>query len=172
MKALFDTLPPLPDLFGNPVLRDFHEVVPGPAIDWAPQTPGWYLLTAIFAALTLRMAFRYYRRWLRNRYRREALRELAVLHRGGEIDPAAINALLKRTAMVASSRPEVAALTGADWCRWLAAQIDHKPLNDQVLACFGDALYGSGATADIALNDLFAEARHWLQHHRDDHAPA
>ena len=49
------------------------------------------------------------RRHRRNAYRREALRELE------EADAADISAILKRTALVAFPREQVASLSGAAW---------------------------------------------------------
>jgi hypothetical protein len=168
-------LPPLPDLFGNPLLRDFSEILPGPHINWLPQSPGWYVLGAGLGVAVLRWLIRTLRLWLRQRYRREALKRLAVLAAEPQLSVAALNALLKTTAMVAASRDEVAPLAGSAWTQWLAARAE-PTANAKLLAChLGDALYAPSSlidTADASNSRLVAAARWWILNHRDDHEPA
>ncbi len=63
-----------PALLDN--LHDFYQPPP-PA--WTPQTIGWYFLFAIAGLLLLWAVAHLIRAWLANRYRREALNELALL---------------------------------------------------------------------------------------------
>lgn len=91
-------------------LHDFYQPPP-PA--WTPQTIGWYAVFAIIALLVAWAIVHVVRSWLANRYRREALRELATL------EPAQFSALLKRTALAAWPREQVAALNGEPWLRFL-----------------------------------------------------
>ena len=57
-------------------LHDFYQPLP-PA--WTPQTIGWYVLFAVAGLVVLWLVVHTVRRWFRNRYRREALHELALL---------------------------------------------------------------------------------------------
>ena len=91
-------------------LHDFYQPAP-PA--WTPHTIGWYCLFAIAGMLTLWLAIRGARRWLHNRYRRRALRELALL------PPEQFSTLLKRTALAAWPREKIASLTGDAWLNFL-----------------------------------------------------
>src|SRR5947208_329006 len=78
-----------------------------------PPAPGWWIVTAAgvaSAAILLATAIARHRR---NAYRRQALRELAV------IDARGISALLKRAALAAWPREPVASLTGSDWLAFL-----------------------------------------------------
>jgi len=91
-------------------LHDFYQPAPP---SWMPQTIGWYVLFALLAVALAWWAFRVIRRWRANRYRREALRVLPAT-------PASqLSALLKRTALSAWPRQDVAALTGASWLAFL-----------------------------------------------------
>lgn len=157
-------LPPLPPFFGNPSLTDFAEVVPASTIDWLPQTPGWYLLAIWLAWVAGRRGLAALRRWRRNRYRREALRRLDAAGTA----PRNINTILKLAAMEASSRAEVAALSGAEWTRWLAQRTPEPVLSEASLAALGTALYGPEPATPCP--DLAAEARTWIRQHRDAHA--
>lgn len=96
-------------------LHDFYQPPP-PA--WTPHTIGWYVLFSILGSFALWMVFRSVRRWLANRYRREALRELELLPR------TQLSSLLKRTALAAWPREKVAALTGDAWLNFLNTTAD------------------------------------------------
>jgi hypothetical protein len=95
-------------------LHDFYQPQPP---SWRPQTIGWYVVFAIAALLLLWLCIYLIRRWHQNRYRREALTELAHL------EAVHFSALLKRTALSAWSREEVASLIGPAWLRFLDSSV-------------------------------------------------
>jgi Domain of unknown function (DUF4381) len=99
-------------------LHDFYQPQPP---SWRPQTIGWYVVFAIATLLLLWLALHLIRRWRQNRYRREALTELA------RIEAAQFSALLKRTALSAWPREEVASLSGPAWLRFLDSSVQ-EPL--------------------------------------------
>jgi len=106
-------------------LRRLHDVVQPPPVSWAPQTIGWYVLFALAGLLLLWGCVALVRRLLRNRYRREALRELAALEAGAGEDASraaalrALPGLLRRTALAAWPREEVASLSSEAWLAFL-----------------------------------------------------
>lgn len=91
-------------------LHDFYQPVPP---SWIPQTAGWYIVFAVAGIALIWIAVREFRRWNRNRYRREALRELS------NVSIEQISALLKRTALAAWPREHVASLSGNAWLAFL-----------------------------------------------------
>jgi len=91
-------------------LHDFYQPPPP---SWMPQTAGWYVVFGLFFLLAAWIAWRVFARWRRNRYRREALRELE------HADVFAIPVLLKRTALAAWPRKDVASLSGESWLHFL-----------------------------------------------------
>ncbi|HEX4987063.1 MAG TPA: DUF4381 domain-containing protein, partial [Burkholderiales bacterium] len=95
--------------------------------------------------------WRWHRRREANRYRREALAELARLE-----DVAGIPPLLKRTALAAWPRKEVAALSGAQWVAFLRAS---GPLADLL----DDAEYSG---VPVPGEQAKAAAQRWIQEHR------
>lgn len=92
-------------------LHDFYQPSP-PA--WTPQTIGWYVVFVLFSLLIVWLIFHTVRHWMRNRYRREALRELAAT------SPDQFSTLLKRTALAAWPRERVASLNGEAWLTFLS----------------------------------------------------
>ncbi len=92
------------------------EPIPEPeAVSLFPQTQGWVWLGALVVALLFVLARRGLRAYQANGYRRAALREV---DRIGS-DPIALAAILRRTALTAYPRADVASLFGADWLAFL-----------------------------------------------------
>ncbi len=165
--------PPLPDAFGNYALGDFVEVVSPPAIDWLPQTPGWWVVGAVIAVLVLRKVWQRFKFWYRNRYRREALARLARLRSaagtGSEL-VRELNTLLKLTAIAANAREQVASLTGAAWPEYLNAQCESPTFNSTLAPLLASGSYGNPDIDDVQRAQLFDSATVWIRQHRDYHA--
>jgi len=184
LSALLSGLPELPERFGNPLLRgSLVEIEALGAINWVPQTLGWYALALLLVGWSGRRLWHWTQRWRRNRYRREALRRLKRVQSLPNLE--AINTLLKLTAMVASSRKEVAPLTGQGWCLWLQSRAPEPIFSSSSMELLGKSIYQGGtndATPPMdkhtentlnqnALNTLLGEVERWILTHRDDHAP-
>ncbi|MBY7660466.1 DUF4381 domain-containing protein [Vibrio atlanticus] len=61
------------------ILRDLHDVAIPDSVSWAPQTIGWKILGVILLLATLYLTYRLVLRWWKNRYRKEAIKELMLL---------------------------------------------------------------------------------------------
>ncbi|MEZ7978263.1 MAG: DUF4381 domain-containing protein [Myxococcota bacterium] len=88
------------------------------AISWVPQTYGWGLVVLTLVLGLTCIALRGYRVWRRQAYRRLAETELSEIAR----DNARLThlpALLRRAALSAFPRQEVANLHGSEWIDWL-----------------------------------------------------
>ncbi len=96
-------------------LIDLLEEVPEPPpIAMTPQTPGW-IVVGVVGGLLLFFLFRWaWRRWKANAYRRAALSALDTA-----TSPTEIAAIVRRTAMMAFPRADVAGLTGDRWLAFL-----------------------------------------------------
>ena len=98
----------------GPDLSQLHDFCQPPPASWMPQTIGWYVLFTLLLAGAVFSVVQAIRRWLNNRYRRDALHEIELA------DAAQVSEILKRAAMVRWSRRKVASLTGKDWTDFLA----------------------------------------------------
>ena len=142
-------------------LQNLHDiVVPPPAPFWLPA-PGWSLLLGLFIVLVAFLLIRAVLLYRRNAYRRAALAELRLAAAGPEPLPL-IAALLKRTALAAYRREEVASLTGETWVSWLA-RTGGRAVPAPVEAALKQGLYGGAATDPKALSDF---AGSWIRRHR------
>lgn len=103
-------------------LRGYH--LPEPP-SWWPPAPGWWLLAACLLALVAAVAWWLLRRRARRAAARAALRELdelrARLRTGADTSglAPALSRLLRRYAISAFPRRDVAALTGDAWLGFL-----------------------------------------------------
>ena len=137
-------------------LRDIAEPV---SVSWWPLAPGWWVLIAIsFVALAI-YGYRTWQLWKANAYRRSALAELQTASTDADI-----SAILKRTALCAYPRINVASLAGEDWCRWLA-----KTSGTQLLSSVSERLlagfFGDDSTRTNELTDF---ATRWINNHRTE----
>lgn len=149
-----------------PQLLDLmHDLVEPDPVAWTPQTVGWLVAALWLAAMVLLVSRRAYLSWRRNRYRRAALAELKTIKaRAEQGEPAAapLAALLKRTALAAYPRREVASLYGAEWARFLRQSARYSRSVERSADDLAAAAYRPDA--DVAA--LIKPARRWIEAHR------
>lgn len=189
-------------------LDKLHDIlVPAPA-PWWPPAPGWYWVFGLAAVIGAVLLWRAVARWQRNRYRREALAQLAQIealietrietridaridsnipmqldarilardaqartHAPNALTPdAAMAVLLKRTALTAYTREQVASLTGPAWFAFLD-NTGGTRFSDGLGAALARANYhcdsGSGErAASECIADVANEIRRWIAQHR------
>jgi hypothetical protein len=152
-------------------IADLKDIPPPPPVSYMPQTAGWWVLLGVMLLVALVIAFIRWCRWWRNRYRREAVAELAVIEQA-IADPAqragalaAIPVLVKRTVLAWAPRQEVGPMSGEAWLRYL----------DQTYPAGGfvqgpgqklDALaYGGGEIGSDDLAALMSLLHQWIDGH-------
>ncbi len=141
-----------------PQLLDLmHPLVESEAAVWTPQTVGWLVAGLWLVAVMLLVARKVYRAWRRNRYRRAALAELNGIESAGSLA-----VLLRRTALAAYPRTEVASLFGAEWADFLRRSCP----GDRVVDESADALAIVAYRRDADVDALIRPARHWIRGHR------
>jgi hypothetical protein len=140
-------------------LSNLRDLVLPPAVALWPPAPGWWVVAAVAVVSTAILSVAAVVRHRRNAYRREALHAL------DNVDPGGISTILKRAALAAWPREQVAALTGAAWLAFLDrtgrtnAFTQGAGRHIEALA-FGGTI--EGASADAAR----AAARAWVRGHR------
>ncbi|QDG78737.1 DUF4381 domain-containing protein [Labrenzia sp. PHM005] len=140
-------------------LIDLLEPVPDPApISMMPQTAGWLWLGAILLVF-IGVGYWKFLLWRRKTaYRREALAELATCPN----DPQRLAELLRRTALSAYVRQDVAALHGPDWLTFLDHAYGGTGFSDGPGKAVAEAPYKK--TGDGA--DLKPLIRTWIKTHK------
>lgn len=139
-------------------LGKLHDFYQPPPPSWAPQTMGWYVVFGLLFLLAVWVAWRVFARWRRNRYRREALWEL---ERAGV---SAIPALLKRTALAAWPREQVASLSGEPWLQFL--EIHYKAFSKDQGQHILDLEYRDATLEPEEERKVRHAAADWIRRHR------
>ena len=143
-------------------LSHLADIVVPPPVPWWPPAPGWWILaTGCLAALAMSAAVAL-GRYQRNAYRRAALAELAAVNVDGPAAAAAISAVLKRVALVAYPRSEVASLTGAAWLAFLDRAGATTDFTSGLAASLTKATKGGAIQSSAA---VLAAARRWVRRH-------
>nr|WP_246238025.1 DUF4381 domain-containing protein [Pseudomonas akapageensis] len=151
-----------------------QELALPPAVSYMPQTWGWWLLVALALLAGLLWAARVYWQWQRNRYRREALAQLAQL-RTALGDPAQqlgalrqLPELLKRVALSMPGAPAVGHLGGADWQAFLE-RTSRAPLPRDFAPQLADLAYAPELRLQAIANEqgqqLLTLCTRWVETH-------
>jgi len=137
-------------------LSNLRDIVAPPEVALWPPAPGWWILLAGGIAMVAIFAGMIVARYRRNAYRRAALVALDTADAGD------ISTILKRAALAAWPRAEVASLTGADWLAFL----DRTARSDVFTRGAGrdlETLAFGGAGDKQA---VLTAARSWIRRHR------
>jgi len=162
------------DPVAEAALRSLRDIALPQPVSWMPQTWGWALLAGLLVVAILVALFAWIRRYRRNAYRREALRlldDIVVDIRNPSRRERGIHALtelLKRTALAAWPRSDVAALSGAAWARFLDER-DHSRAATALARLLDDFEYHdrsvvAGLPSNVA-DDLVLRSRRWIARH-------
>lgn len=155
------------DLSGLTLLEllDLLEPPPDPApVSMVPQTVGWIWLGLGLLVLLVLAVRRFMRHRRETAYRRAALKALDAAGN----DPAQIAQVLRRAALAAFPRRQVAALTGADWLAFLDRTMGGNGFADGPGRSLVEAPYRDTPPDP----DLPPLARRWIRHHRAGEAEA
>ncbi|WP_170325001.1 DUF4381 domain-containing protein [Ruegeria arenilitoris] len=140
-------------------LLDMLEPAPTPApIPMTPQTWGWAVLVLLLAAVVVCAVYLYRRHRRSNAYRRTALADLQAA--GGDV--AKIAEILRRTALAAFPRDQVASLHGPEWITFLKQSADKTSISSSDAQALVDAPYRSSPPNPKVANF----ARDWIRTHK------
>lgn len=143
-----------PDSASLANLRDI--VIPPPA-PWWPPAPGWWGVLTLLGLIAVWATAQGWRRWRANAYRRAALRALRDAD-----SVASVAEILKRAALMATSRTQVASLSGSAWVQWLA-KTGGQTVPPAVRQVLSTGMYNEAEPAKI--EELTAFAAYWIRGH-------
>ncbi len=139
-------------------LSDLADIwVPEPVPLWPISTMGMLLCAALIVLLVY-WWWRYRQHQAQNRYRQHARKAIDQASSNGELAD-----LLKRTALVAYPRTQVARLTGPDWCDWLEQELEMPEAARMALL---SALYQPDSSP--VCEDLRRYCQRWVRRHQGD----
>lgn len=155
-------------------LQNLNDIVQPVTVDWWPLAPGWYFLIGLLLVALAWLSYRSLQGWIKNRYRRAALTELQLLAQDTQnaekrdYSLRQLPVLLKRTALSAYPRNQVASLSGDDWYGFLNSQVNKPAFTGPTISLLDHLAYSTGNLSSIdsqAITVLFEAIRHWLRHH-------
>lgn len=166
--------PVIPEGFGNPWMANLEEISLPEAVSMTPEAPGWFILAGLVVVLVVWLAWRAYGRWRAAAYRRQALARLDALEAAMSIPDrrrlalAALPPLLKRTALAAYPRAEVAGLTGETWLAFLDGTIGATEFSrgpGRLLLALAFAPPGRAVRSEAEARELVHLMRRWVRRH-------
>lgn len=141
-----------------------HDIIVPPEVSWWPLAPGWYALFGIALLGLIFWAYRSWRQWQANAYRRVALEELSAAE-----SIADVSQLLRRTALKIAPRSVIASLTGRHWPDWLATCFA-EPMPETCRLQLTEGGYAC-AVSSSDLKALKEYAQRWIQSHHPPEVP-
>ncbi len=147
-----------------PQLLDLmHEIDVPEAVSWTLQTKGWLVLGCWLLAVSILSLIKVVLRHRRNRYRRVALELVDQVNTHSDNPGAAgeIAAIVKRTALVAYSRDDVASLCGPGWAQFLYESSGNDSRMKESVKLIAAAAYRPGVDAQ----ELVEPAKRWIRTH-------
>ncbi|KAB1072483.1 DUF4381 domain-containing protein [Methylobacterium planeticum] len=146
-------------------LRDL--AVPDPVAFWPPAPGAWFVLAGLGAMLAMSLRDVLSRHYA-DAYRRAAMAELDRIAASLGPDASAVDRIsevMKRAALVAFPRDEVAPLSGAGWADFVArtggAKLDAGAVRRLLLEAYDTRHPDAGE-----VRNLIAQARIWVSEHR------
>jgi hypothetical protein len=155
-------------------LQNLYDLITPPPVPWCPPAPGWYVVGGVVLLLALWAGRVWWRRWRAATSRRLALAELRRLEaRAGDAAQRAsalqeLPVLLKRTALAAFPRQEVASLSGNAWLAFLDRTGHTSAFTHglgQLLPVLSYDPDAAGRLAAYEVTELFDVVATWIQHH-------
>ncbi len=145
-------------------LDRLHDLVLPPTVPWWPLATGWYVVIGLVLVLLLFLAYRTWKSWKANAYRRAALRQLAKAK-----DAIEIAELLRCTALVNAPRQMIAERTDMAWTDWLNTQCP-EAMPDAVRTQLTAGVYGR-RTEESDVRVLREYAARWIKGHHQPLVP-
>lgn len=149
----------------NPQSADIqiHGLYEPPPVPFRFETMGWYVLGGLLLLAALVFVIALVRKYLKNRYRRDALKELAGLENASRVFPR-LSVVLKRAAMHAYGREQVAPLYGQEWLAFLdrtGKKVSLGAYREQILS----AMYGGKELDPGSRQAVMSLAAKWIRTH-------
>jgi hypothetical protein len=153
------------DDFGGEQMWGLKELAYPDAIPFLPQTIGWLVVALVVVAVLAWLAWRARRRWLGNAYRREALFAIEAMHADAQ-GVVQLPFILRRSALAAYERRDVASLRGSEWTGWLNESAGRELFSVDASATLDQLAYGREPLAPAEIEPLLAASRNWVRLHR------
>jgi hypothetical protein len=139
--------------------------LPEPVSFWPPAAGVW-IVSGMAAAMLAVAGWRALRRYRADAYLRCAVAEIDAVAGGDAAIPEAISAILKRAAIVAYGREDVASLTGPAWAGFITRTAPVGVQTTALTASLASLFAPQAVELAIGTSALVAQAKAWLHGQR------
>lgn len=147
-------------------LDNLHDILLPDPIGFFPLAPGWIIVFAFVTALGFHFLWKWYVRYMHNRYKREAIKELQRYTNKNRETMLSLLSLAKRVAIAAYGREKIARLDGEAWWNFMETHSQAK-LDKRVREDIERLLYDTSASIDTMLyNPLYICVEVWIKTHK------
>jgi len=144
------------------------KIIEPETISYSFNTLGWQIVAIILVVISISIALKYFFRYRKNAYRREAIKGINKAVQEDNINTLqAINTLLKSLCLSLYERTEVASLYGIEWFSFLNTKTNNSMSNEKQYQQFSEAIYSSNHNANSELTKAFiAFSTNWVKKHK------
>lgn len=139
---------------------------PNPVI-FTFETIGWAILAVMLFLILVVLLFKQYRKYFKNKYRRDALQKLHSLVSNKEQNFVQINkilVLLKQVAIITFGREKVAVIYGDEWYSFLESTCENTKFTNYSTV-FSNAVYESENATSNDFETIVQLTKNWIKKH-------
>lgn len=150
----------------------FGQLIEPQPVKFTYSTPGWYVLGALLLLLFIAIVFLFVRHYIKNRYRREAMRNLQQIEStyaaGNNYNNLVYetNMLAKRVAMLKYGRNTVAGLRGEEWINYMNSKWRKKSFNANDALLIANNVYTLSPLPAEHATLFVNKTKEWIRKHR------
>ena len=147
--------------------QDINTVIEPVRVSYWPLQPGWYLLIAIVLILLLLMVWKRYKRWLKDAYKREAIKSIQTLSNDKDFF-FQLNQIIKAVAIKSYGREKVASLAGKEWTTFLQKSEETVVFSSNILKSLESQQYQKreNQTENSVIDMYKLESIKWIKKHK------
>ncbi len=158
----------------TPLMSSLSEPSISGHISWVPNAPGWYWLLFLLFCFALYRIYLFVQNYLSNTYRRAALIELEHFTLQEPLSEKEqyqkLPQLLRRTALYAFPRSDIAPLTGIAWEKWLDDHCTKSQFSTEISGLLSQLAYSPRATlTEENKHAILDNVALWIKHHEVSH---
>ncbi|MGX1786575.1 DUF4381 domain-containing protein [Bosea sp. NPDC055332] len=139
--------------------------LPDPISFWPPAAGIW-IVGGMAAAMLAVAGWRALRRYRTDAYLRSATAEIEALSQSDGVIDEAVSAILKRAAIIAYGREEVASLTGSGWASFITRTTPAGVQTANLTTRLAGVFVSHAASSAIGSSALVVQAKAWLRGQR------
>ena len=147
-------------------LDNLNDISVPSLVGFFPLAPGWYIVFLLIVALLFHFAYKRYKSYEKEQYRRDAEEELEALNDKNRDNTIALLSLAKRVGISAYGRETIVPLNRDAWWDFMEEH-SNATVNSETRASIEKLLYEEGVAFDVCVFDaVFLMVSQWIETHK------